>query len=83
MIVNDLYCSCTKELSIRSHAPSRYHGQYVVTTPRCTLHLCANEATDHAVEAASEELIVFSLYFLQLPNNSELKQLLLGLFRQL
>jgi hypothetical protein len=55
----------------------------VVTTPRCTLHLCANEATDHAVEAASEELIVFSLYFLQLPNNSELKQLLLGLFRQL
>jgi hypothetical protein len=55
----------------------------VETTPRCILHLCANEATDHEVEAASEELIVFSLYFLQLPNNSELKQLLLGLFWQL
>jgi hypothetical protein len=55
----------------------------VETTPRCILHLCANEATDHAVEAASEELIIFSLYFLQLPNNSELKQLLLGLFWQL
>jgi hypothetical protein len=47
------------------------------------LHLCADKATDHVVEAASEELIIFSLYFLQLPNNSELKQLLLGLFQQL
>jgi hypothetical protein len=47
------------------------------------LHLCAEKATDYAVEAASEESIVFSLHFLQFPNNSELKQLLLGLFRQL
>jgi hypothetical protein len=55
----------------------------VITTPRCILHPSANKATDHAVEAASEELIIIFLYFLQLPNNSELKQLLFGLFQQL
>ena len=55
----------------------------VITTPRYMLHLCADKATDYMVEAASEESMVFSLYFLQLPNNSELKQQLLGLFWQL
>jgi hypothetical protein len=75
-------CASQKHQKFQVAAPTTLEPS-VETTPRCILHLCANKATDHVVEAASEELIVFSLYFLQLPNNSELKQLLLGLFRQL